>query len=446
LQPERRQQKVGEFMDNLLNKSRDNKSQQQCAIYTDGHDDENSYATPPMYVGIGYILVYILVTIFWDDIGNTSKYFTCLFLSFAFITKIIPTIWIGYVGAKSKNRNSNFWGIFTFLFPSISLIIFSILRNNNPQNPKLDLQHKRIWNTVTEIVAVLIGLSFLTFVTCVLVFFLKRGVDDSYIDVLQVLGFLLPIKIGIIFWVCKMAETQNRDTTGWGYFALFCSSLPLIILALSSKIRDNETCRKSSPYLQIPFWTVMVVLGMALSFSNYMIIRIMQYDEYYDDYDNYDNYNVGYENGLLLVRKNYKYGFIDKFGRKAIPLVYDYATSFEQGIARVSIGEHKYKNYKYQGGKWSFIDRKGNVIIPFQYYQYVHNFSEGLAAVKKEDRWGYIDKDGKVIIDLLYYEAYRFKNGIAEVMIEPAHYNWGEKTRSAKYALIDKTGKIVKEE
>jgi serine/threonine protein kinase len=487
LQPERRQQKVGEFMDNLLNKSRDNKSQQQCAIYTDGYDDENSSATP-MYVGIGYILVYILVAIFWDDINNTySEDFSYLFLSFAFITKIIPTIWIGYVGAKSKNRKSNFWGIFTFLFPSISLIIFGILKNNNSSKPQLDLLFRRIWNTVTKIIAVLIGLSFLTYVLV----FLKHGVNgpvsdlqiDSYIDILRVLSFLLPIKIGIIFWVCKMAESQNRNIAGWGYFALLCSSLPLIILALSSKIRKNEVDTKSLQYLQIPLWTVVFLLEIILSFSDYMIIRVVQYD----------NCNDRYREGLLSVEKNNKFGFIDKFGREVIPLEYDYVESFEQGIAKVSIGGsyeygHGYKGGKWgridknnnvvipimfnsndspsfleglesveQNDKWGFIDQNGIVVIPFQ-YQYTHNFSEGLAAVKQNDKWGFIDKNAKVIIPITFRGVEDFHNGYARVDIgqEKKEYarslfddffgGYYRASTTEKWVIIDKTGKIVRYE
>ncbi|MDR1652957.1 MAG: WG repeat-containing protein [Prevotellaceae bacterium] len=472
LKPERRQQKVGEFMDNLLNKSQYNNYKKQQPTYTEEYDNEN-ISKMPLYVGIGYILFYILAAIlFGEDFNNSDEHE--LLLSLVLITKIIPTIWIGYVGAKNKNRNSNFWGIFTFLFPSISLIIFGRLGKGNPQNSKLDLQYKKIWNIVAKIFAVPIGLFFFIFV---LVFIIK---EDKYLDILRILSFMLPIKIGIIFWVRKMAESQNRNVTGWGYFALFCSSLPLIILALSLKIRKNEISTKTLQYIQIPLWSAIFAMGVLLSFSDYMIINILQYD------NNKRSYRDHYQEGLLKVRKNNKYGFINKLGREAIPLAYDDAEPFEQGIAKVRIGGDRYDEYQVgkwgwidknnnvvipimfnqsdsiplfreglerveQKGKWGFIDRKGNMIIPFQ-YQSVHNFSEGLAAVEQNGKWGYIDKDGKVVIDFLYYQADYFDNGIAEVMIKPGvlndinarFYRGNYYKIPPKYANIDKTGKIVK--
>jgi hypothetical protein len=65
------------------------------------------------------------------------------------------------------------------------------------------------------------------------------------------------------------------------------------------------------------------------------------------------------------------------------------------------------------------------------------DFSEDLAAVKKNDKWGFIDKTGKVVIDLIYdYEydmytaehQYPFKDGRAKVY------------KNGKYGMIDKNG------
>lgn len=54
-----------------------------------------------------------------------------------------------------------------------------------------------------------------------------------------------------------------------------------------------------------------------------------------------------------------------------------------------------------QGGKYGYIDARGNVVIKPQFVQ-AFGFSEGLAAVKVQDgtrlKWGYIDTTGKVII------------------------------------------------
>jgi len=62
--------------------------------------------------------------------------------------------------------------------------------------------------------------------------------------------------------------------------------------------------------------------------------------------------------------------------------------------------------------KWSFINKNGIIISPF-FYDEVNDFSEGLAAVKKQDKWGFINKNGELIINAIYEEVYDFDNGLA---------------------------------
>ena len=48
-------------------------------------------------------------------------------------------------------------------------------------------------------------------------------------------------------------------------------------------------------------------------------------------------------------------------------------------------------------------------------YQDASYFSEGLAAVKQNDKWGYIDETGKTIIPFEYDYAFPFSEGVAVV-------------------------------
>ena len=45
-------------------------------------------------------------------------------------------------------------------------------------------------------------------------------------------------------------------------------------------------------------------------------------------------------------------------------------------------------------GKYGFIDKNGEIVIPCQYDQ-AWAFVDGLARVKMNGRWGYIDTTGK---------------------------------------------------
>jgi hypothetical protein len=47
--------------------------------------------------------------------------------------------------------------------------------------------------------------------------------------------------------------------------------------------------------------------------------------------------------------------------------------------------------------KWGYIDKTGRLIIPFQ-FDTADYFSEGLAAVGIGEKTGYIDKTGKFVV------------------------------------------------
>jgi hypothetical protein len=109
------------------------------------------------------------------------------------------------------------------------------------------------------------------------------------------------------------------------------------------------------------------------------------------------------KDALFHVQKNGKVGFINKKGQVIIDFEFDGASHFSEGIARVF--------YKDRVG---CINTKGNLVIPIQ-FEDMRAFSEGLAAVKVSDKWGYINKQGEIIIPPIFYVAEKFQNGFAKV-------------------------------
>src|SRR5690606_38660524 len=87
------------------------------------------------------------------------------------------------------------------------------------------------------------------------------------------------------------------------------------------------------------------------------------------------------------------------------------------------------------------INKDGQLIIPFEFDAIVageggeslefNDFSEGLAAVNKNDKYGFIDTKGKVVIEPKYDWASSFSDGLAIVSAE------------GLYGAIDKKGKTV---
>ncbi len=48
-------------------------------------------------------------------------------------------------------------------------------------------------------------------------------------------------------------------------------------------------------------------------------------------------------------------------------------------------------------------------------YDFVGEFSEGLARVRRGNKWGYINEEGEEIIPLIYDYAHDFHNGTTSV-------------------------------
>lgn len=123
--------------------------------------------------------------------------------------------------------------------------------------------------------------------------------------------------------------------------------------------------------------------------------------------------------GYAILQKGDKWGFIDKTGKEVIPCVYDMVEDFHEGLALVM-----------KDGKYGYIDKTNKQVIPRK-YDAGKNFSEGLAAVLKGDKWGYIDKKGKEVISCVYERAEAFHEGLALV------------SKDEKYAFINKDGEGV---
>jgi hypothetical protein len=126
---------------------------------------------------------------------------------------------------------------------------------------------------------------------------------------------------------------------------------------------------------------------------------------------------------LTSFERNGKWGYQNvEDWQVVIPLKYDYASDFSEGLAAVELN-----------GKWGAIDKTDKVVIPLM-YEYVGYFSEGLAVVQLGGKRGHIDKTGKVVIPIEYIRVSNFSEGLAAVTREA--FEW-------KYVYIDKTGQTV---
>jgi hypothetical protein len=92
---------------------------------------------------------------------------------------------------------------------------------------------------------------------------------------------------------------------------------------------------------------------------------------------------------------------MDSTGSIILKPSYDDAYPFSEGLAPVS-----------SGGKWGYIDKSGNLVVPLQ-YRIAHMSIEGVASVLLSDsgKWGYIDKTGGFVLPPIYDAAMPFCAG-----------------------------------
>lgn len=159
--------------------------------------------------------------------------------------------------------------------------------------------------------------------------------------------------------------------------------------------------------------------------------------------------------GLSVVEKKGKRGFVDLSGNIVIPIIYNDANSFSEGVAKVNKGGKTFFiNHKgeilfqvpktievlgdfsenlvvvKQNGKIGFMDKMGNIAIAFQ-YDNASSFREGLAAVVNNHKQGFINSQGQIVIPIQYDEATKFFDGLASVRIGN---HWG---------VINQKGELV---
>ncbi len=126
-----------------------------------------------------------------------------------------------------------------------------------------------------------------------------------------------------------------------------------------------------------------------------------------------------FREGLAVVIKEGKYGYIDKLGNEQIPCSYDGASDFREGRAVVEKDE-----------KYGLIDRNNRLLLPFM-YEDMGEMSEERVYVSKGDLYGYADLNGALVIPEKFGEAFDFFEHSAKV------------EEDGKYGMINRDGEYV---
>ncbi len=98
------------------------------------------------------------------------------------------------------------------------------------------------------------------------------------------------------------------------------------------------------------------------------------------------DYLGGVNNGLMSFRLGDEYGFMDIYENVKVKPRYEWVDEFSEGLCVVRNSE----------GKHGFIDTTGKVVIDFK-FDYASKFENGIAKIELNKLWGKIDTSGKII-------------------------------------------------
>lgn len=145
------------------------------------------------------------------------------------------------------------------------------------------------------------------------------------------------------------------------------------------------------------------------------VVIPIQYNDVCEYYEHKYLYN--FHEGLACICKNGRYGFVDKGGNEVIPCMLVNATFFSEGLAR----------FRSEDWREGYINKAGIQVIKGG----VGDFHDGLATFCRFNKWGCIDKMGNDIISPVYDEPISFSEGL------------GRTTKDGNRIFIDKNGKVV---
>ncbi|MBD2448863.1 WG repeat-containing protein [Nostoc sp. FACHB-152] len=156
----------------------------------------------------------------------------------------------------------------------------------------------------------------------------------------------------------------------------------------------------------------------ALIEDNNALAKVLQSEVYSQSPGNFDQKEIKkFSFTHRRINSNFKY--INPSQETVLKAQFDWVEQFSEGMAAVKMG---YKS--------SYIDKTGKLISRLR-FDTAAPFSEGLALVKINNKYGYIDKNAKLVIPLQFDDAVSFSSGMAAIKI------------ANKWGYIEQTGKII---
>lgn len=280
--------------------------------------------------------------------------------------------------------------------------------------------------------------------------FVKEGFSNGYAVLSGVKGYYFVDEKGNQFFDRYFADVRENFSDGFA-------------IVSNEKFKNFRFIDTTGNYIEkLPFLNPTVFnKGLATYFSKEKLISIFNKDGevIIDGIQEITDLS----NEYLKLKKNGKWGFVDRSGNIIIDFQYDQERRKEfdevlnlntDSLDAIPLTQYRNVGHFREGlamiqkdSLWGFINLKNEVVIE-PIFKGIKEFSEGLAGATIDGKkWGFIDSSGKFIIEPRYYLVDNFKNGLVGVTTTPFDVN-GIRIANDYYldAIIDKNNQILIEQ
>lgn len=266
----------------------------------------------------------------------------------------------------------------------------------------------------------------------------KRYDPDAKLNYQKVFAVIIAIAVLImfIFIIKNVLNERERTTRNYEYFAVYSANKWGVInqdgeqvitpsyqemIVIPNKEKDVFICTYNINEQTGEYKT------KAINSENEEILTEYEQIEALENID--ENDNVWYEENILKVKKNGKYGLIDFNGKELLSTEYDEITVLE-GIANSIIIK--------KDGKVGLVNDNGSIIVKTEYAQIKNlgkSYKDGYITVDQNGKYGITSTTKKQILENKYDE-------IAQIYLE----DYFLVKEDGKQKVIDSKGKTVVEE
>ena len=128
---------------------------------------------------------------------------------------------------------------------------------------------------------------------------------------------------------------------------------------------------------------------------------------------------------LISVARNGQWGFVNQSGREVVPTVYD--------LVKYSGGYGNKPIWVMKNGVYGAVDTLGNLVIPIIYESEISFYDEKPSRVKLNGKWGFIRDDGSTTIPFEYDDTRGFA----------IYQDLAPVSKNGKYGYIDLNGNVA---